>query len=66
MSHLDNRCHLCGEVSNLVNLVDETRHVLVSVLYIKCSCYHMKVHAEENNSHFYILFEPVLNFEVFS
>ena len=54
ISDAENRCHMCGEVINLANLIHETRHGLASVLYIRCSCYHGKLDVEENNSHLYI------------
>ena len=41
ISQLEDRCSLCGEVLHLVNLEDETRHGLVSLFYIKCSCGHI-------------------------
>ena len=59
ISQLEDGCSLCGEVLHLVNLEDETRHGLVSLFYIKCSCgnivavytsqHHGNVDAKEKN-----------------
>ena len=38
ISQLEDGCSLCGEVLHLVNLEDETCHVLVSLFCIKSSC----------------------------
>ena len=53
---LEDRCHLCGEVTNLINLAHETCHGLASIQFIKNSCYYEKVVSEENNLRIYIFF----------